>query len=690
MQKKILLLLLLLPAMILFAKHKDIVYMMDGSEFLGELEKIDGNTIVLITSEGSKTFHKDSVRAIDLGTWRPGDDWETKRDIDDPILLEALEATGMRSGIRTKYPTAGHITVYRELSVNIEKDLTANQTYRNIVYITNERGKNQANYVARYKEDIQDVSIDFARAVGRDRKISTIRDNAIEDGSPYNSLSEYQRIRRKKFAMTGAEVGSIIDYQVTKTTDAFNDFCYPSWSMNFYSTEPILKSIFEIRYHKDLEPIVTAIEMPIKAKKSKDGDYRILRYEMTDIQPYVKETMMPRLNKILPNVTVSFPQDHATISANFYTKYQEAYDADEEIKAIIAEKIGQDPSCEQIYNYVSENYSDNGIGMSEYYPYPKPLSKLLDMAQTSNYEKVYILWAFYKAAGKNPEMILYGPSLDTDLPTEAFNVNNFTSINVKIEDNGSHYLYPNEYVPYKHQSPPSGRYVLPVKAAGAELEEFDMLAGDYTWQKPVYHGKLNADGSLHLEYSREYNGPTGANRYRRYKYSKPQEIDNSFQELAKDIDPMANLVDFNLDGYKSLEDDVKISYSVDIPAYAVGAGDEILAFKLPTVTASAYDVGAQERILPFSKEGNSYGEKEIIFDLPEGYEIEFLPKSIDVAIDYRSFKGELKVEDGKIIYQQTTTGQHEPILDPDEYPDYKEYVENISRFADNWILIRKK
>ncbi len=689
MLRKFGILLILLPV-ILFARHKDIIYLMDGSEYTGELNKISDTEISLTTPDGPMTFHKDSVRAIDLGTWRPGDDWDTKRDIDDQVLLDALEATSMSSGIRTKYPTAGFITVYVKKSVEIDKDMSSKETIRKIFYITNERGKDEANNSFSYYEDIEDVHVDFARAVARDRNVSTIRDNAIEDGSPYNSLSEYQRLRRKKFAMPGAEVGSVLDFQVTQSTD-YNDFLYPSWSMNFYDTEPVLHAEFEIKYHESLEPAITEIEMPVKVKKEKDGEYRILRWTVDNIEPYVEETMLPNLDKFMPNVRVSIPQDMAVISSNFYSKFIEAYDDEAQVKSIIAEKIGPSPSVEDIYNYVSENYATNYVGMWGYYPYPKPLSELLGMAQVARHELTFIFWSFLKAAGKSPEIVLYGPSLDGPAKPEAFNVRSFSSVDVRVQDGDKMlYLDPDEYLRYDHKQPPSNDWILPVKAEGAELEEHPILPGDYTWTKPVYEGSLDASGTLHLDYHAEYHGPIGADSYRRYKYSKPQEVDNSFQEMAKKIDPMANLKDYTLEGYKTLADKVNVSYSVEIPAYAVGAGEEILAFKLPTVDLSAWDVGAQERVLPFSQSGNSYSEKLISFDLPDGYEVEFLHESIEESVGNNSFKGETKVENARLIYHQTSSREHEPLLEPKEYPEYKEFIEKLSRWADNWILIRRK
>ncbi|MFP4460374.1 MAG: DUF3857 domain-containing protein [Candidatus Zixiibacteriota bacterium] len=688
---KILLVVLLITTSIFAIRHKDILYTMDGSEHTGELMKITENQIVINTPDGEKTFHKDSVRSIDLGKWRPGDEWQSKRDVDDQILIDALEETALSKGLRTDYPTAGHITLYEKGTITVNEDMSGEYVQRKIVYITNERGKSEGSWVSNYFEDVQSINIDFARAIGRDRSIKTIADNAIEDGSPYNHLSEYQRLRRKKFAMTGTDIGSVIDYQVTTTFDKFDEFFSLAREWHFYDTEPILKSIFEIRYHKKAPVEYVETEMPVKADKDKEDGYRIYRWTMEDIDAYVEETMLPSTNRIMPNVAVRIPTNEERLSAAFYNKMMEAYDAEAEVKAIISEKIDGNPTVEKIYNYVSEKFSANEINMNNYYPYPKPLSKLLEMSQIARHERVFVLWAFMKAAGLEPEMVLYGPAIDAHIPDDMFNEKSFNSYHVRVDDNGkTRYLMPDEFKRYDHQAPPDGIFVLPLRAEDGELEEHDFLPKDYKYRIPKYSGKMLPDGTLSMTYNVEFHGPMGADDYRYYKYRKPKEIDNRFQEIVKEIDEMANITDYTLEGFKELADEVEISYSCEIPAYAIRAGEEVLAFKLPTVDFNAWEVGAQERTLPFSRSGNFHNEKYIEIQIPDGYEIESMPEPIDLDIGYESFKAEISMDGNVLKYHHVIEGEHERIIDPDDYPEYKEFVEEKSKFADRWVLVKRK
>ena len=270
---------LVILAFVAMAKHRDIVYTIEGNEHVGELVKIDDNEVILRTKEGEIAFPADSVRSVDLGQWRPGDDWENRLDIDDPLLEGALEKA---DEVSREYTNAGYITLYEKGTLTINADKSATFVQRYIYYIANERGKNKANWSTTYFDDIQDVTVDFARAIGFSR-VSTVADNAIEDASTSAWIAEYQRQRKKKFAMTGASLGSIIDYQITKTyrkTDIFNGLDV-GWQ--FYDTEPIVESIFEVRYEDDLD--IYEFKMP-EPKKSKDGDYKIRTYRMTDIEPF--------------------------------------------------------------------------------------------------------------------------------------------------------------------------------------------------------------------------------------------------------------------------------------------------------------------------------------------------------------------------------------------------------------------
>ncbi|MCD6502062.1 DUF3857 domain-containing protein [bacterium] len=677
---------ILLATSITAAKYRDILYMNDGSEHVGELVRITESEIVFSTSDGDQeTIDPDSVRSIDLGTWRPGDDWKNRIDIDDPILSTALENADEAS---RKYTSANYITLYEKGELTVDSDGSATLTERYIYYIANESGKNKANWSTRYFSDVQDVTVDYARAVGLS-KVSTVADNAIEDASTNPILSEYQRQRSKKFALTGASLGSVVDYHVTtrfKKLDMFNGL---SLNWRFYDTEPKLVSIFEVFQKGDVDLAFKETDVP-KPKKVKRDGYSGRAYRMENIEPYVEENMLPNLDLILPNVVVTLPADLEKLSASYAAKIDEAMDAVGTVESrLTAEFPGGKPTIEQVYNYVSENYTTNGIGMTNYYPYPKPLSKLLEASRIAQHELVFLLYAFLEAAGGDPELVMVGPSLDSPLSPDMFNIQHFHSLRVKVKDGSElRYLAPNEFLRYDHQYL-SGVWVLPVKKSGAKIERIPRVAGDFAYSIPRYDCVLGSDGVLDVTWTVSYHGPTGGDRYRYHKNDKPRELDNYFDGVAKSIDEMADMVDYKLTGYKSLAERVELTYSVRIPGFAVRAGEEILAFKLPTVKFGASQVGAAERTLPFSLPGNFYGEKIIDISLPKGYEIEHLPESVELSCGYRDFEGDVSVSDGVLKYRQISKGKHSPVVQAKDYPKYKNFVERRSKFADNWILIKK-
>jgi hypothetical protein len=329
--------------------------------------------------------------------------------------------------------------------------------------------------------------------------------------------------------------------------------------------------------------------------------------------------------------------------------------------------------------------------MRQYYPYPKAMSKLVESPDVASYELPFILWVFLKEAGYPAEMVLLGESIDTPIAPELFNIKNFVHAYVRVTDgNEIKYIHPSEYEKYSSIGLIGGRWILPLNENGSAIEKLEHLDGNYTYIVPQYICKLNVDGTLELEYKEIYNGPIGGDKYRYHKNDKPRELSNFFEEMVKSIDPMANLVHFNLKGHKSLEEDVVIEYGMKIPAFAVRAGEEILAFKLPTVAFPTFETSAVERTLPFSKPGNTYSEKYIEIELPEGYEIEFISENEKLSVGYRSFIADLKVEGNKIFYTQIRKGENEPLLKVDKYSEYKEFVEDMSKFGESWILIKKK
>jgi len=685
MKKYIIIAIIALLAFTAIGKDRDIVYLIGGAEVVGALIEITDSHVILETGDGKQTFPVDTVRSIDLGTWRPGDDWENRLDIDDSILEKALEDADMAS---REYTAAGYITLFEKGVLTVNADNSADYVLRHIYYIANERGKDKANYSMGYFADNQSVSVNFARSVGL-ASISTVADNAIEDGSVNAWVAEYQRKRRKKFALTGASLGSVVDYQLTKHYDNIDVFTGLNYNWNFYDKEPILESVFEVRSHKSVPLKFHEVEVD-KPIKTIDGDYVVRTWRMENIEPYIQETMLPNLSWFMPNVVVSLPQNLQELSAAYYDKVEIAMDALDLVEKRLAENFpAGKPSIEDVYNYVSENFTSNWVGMGEYYPYPKPLSELLELSRIARYELPFILYAFLTSAGYNPELILVGPGEDSKIPPDMLNINYFNAVRVRIKDGTEiRYLSPNEYLRYDHQNL-DACYILPVRKGGAKIEKLPRLPGNDHYTVPVYECKLLPNGTLEMHFTEQYFGETGGDGYRYYKNRKPREVDNSFDSRAKDIDQLANIESYELTGYKDLSDKVQVSYSVEIPGYAVGAGEEILAFKLPTVGFSASQVGAAERTLPFSSSGNNYSEKIITIELPEGYEIEYLPENVSFSVGYRSFNAEIEVEDGVLTYEETATGKHTPMISQKKYSAYKSFVEKKAKFSDNWILLRK-
>ncbi|HHS50666.1 MAG TPA: DUF3857 domain-containing protein [candidate division Zixibacteria bacterium] len=683
-----LILIVLIAAVIagsIFAKHRDIIYMRDGSEHIGELVRISEEVLVFDSPDGRIELDPADVRSIDLGTWRPGDDWRTRFDIDDKILEEALETA---DEVSRKFTDAGHIALYEKAELILHEDGTAEFIERYIYYVANESGKSVANWSTTYFEDVHEVEVEFARSVGISR-ISTVADNAIEDGSTNPYLADYQRQRAKKFAITGVSLGSVVDYRVSKKFNQIDMFNGLNLTWQFYDTEPIIESIFELAEKGNSRVEIREFKAP-KAKKSKRDGYSVRTWRMTDIEPYLQESMLPNPDLVLPNIAVTIPADLSKLSAEYARKVEEAFDARDEVRSRLAERFPDgNPSLEQVYNFVAENFMTNWVGMNSYYPYPKPLSQLLISSRMARHELVFVLYCFLVEAGISADLVLIGPSLDYPLPIKMLNIEHFRDIRVRVQDGETNrYLYPDEYLRYDKQLQ-AGVVVLPVAKTGARPEELPRLPGNFAYQIPRFDCVLHPDGALDVTYTVQSVGPTGQEHFRYRKNDKPRELDNHFESLAKRIDDMATLVDYTLTGFKSLEEEVEVSYRVHIPGFAVGAGEEILAFKLPTVDFGAGQVAPATRRLPFALRGNSFGEKIINIELPDGYEIEHLPASANFSTKFTEFRGEITLEGNSIVYRQTTSQTHSPLISTREYPKFKEFIESRARFSDNWILIRK-
>jgi len=115
--------------------NHDVIYLLNGEEKIGALERITTDSLWFATEEGTLAFAKSEVRGLDLPQPRQGEEWKTLKDIDDPLLRKLF------TNLTLPKTDARYVNLYVEHNFILHEDGTFEKRMRVIRYVSAESGK---------------------------------------------------------------------------------------------------------------------------------------------------------------------------------------------------------------------------------------------------------------------------------------------------------------------------------------------------------------------------------------------------------------------------------------------------------------------------------------------------------------------------------------------------------------------
>jgi hypothetical protein len=229
------------------------------------------------------------------------------------------------------------------------------------------------------------------------------------------------------------------------------------------------------------------------------------------------------------------------------------------------------------------------------------------------------------------------------------------------------------------------------------FEGLESIFGKTPLSKPeedavLYHDqiKIMPDGSIELDTNKHFSGSEEA--YYRYKLidSRPTEIKEAFEEEVYGLFPGAKLMKYAhsdpLDFKKRLE--IRLKYHAT--DYCKKAGD-ILIFRIPDLDIGdwCWEAGKEERRYPVLHSSKSYRKHEVEFNIPEGYDVYYLPGKIEMNNPYFEYKSSYRTN-GQKIYYQAELSETAVQIPAEEYDDYRNSCEVKDKSHKRYVLFKEK
>ena len=169
------------------------------------------------------------------------------------------------------------------------------------------------------------------------------------------------------------------------------------------------------------------------------------------------------------------------------------------------------------------------------------------------------------------------------------------------------------------------------------------------------HIDIKKDGAIEGALKNTCSGSREASRRSLYTKSSPTEIREGLERIVDGIYPGAKLLDYTYTDPLDFKKRFAYSIKYNAPDYCKKAGD-ILIFQLFGIEASCTATDKETRRYPIEHHSNFYGKNEVHFNIPEGYELYYLPEPVEIKNPYFEYRSSYQKKGERYSIKVSSSG----------------------------------
>jgi transglutaminase-like putative cysteine protease len=528
------------------------------------------------------------------------------------------------------------------------------------------------------------------------------------------------------FAIPNVIEGSIIDIKYTIKSDYIYNlrswtFQYDipvEWSEytvtipEFYKYRPYFYGYYKLNTNKKI-PVTEKYTYEIKGKPGKGGKVEVYEGELNSnssrlyfasshIPAIEKEPFMPTIKNYKFQVefeltSIQFPNqapkhyskswesiDNELLTHNsFGFQLQKLFVADE-VNEITINSKNDEEKLYAIYNYVKNNIRWNG----DYSILTtKSLNKVFSEKTGSSGDINLLLTLMLKEAGLNTSPVIISTKnngmVDENQP--GLNQFNYTICNVKI-DNKNYFL--------DGTDPYCAPNFLPTRCTSGKGRVIKESGSGWIDLSPNFISKNTVGGSFEIDLEGNLNGKLQKYSNNYYAYNLLNKIDD-YDDLDNYIEEYQNKnhnLDISVYKFDSLRTIKKINskYNVSIQNQVETINDLVLINPLNIYTENDNPFKNDKRTFPIYFNFPSEETYVMNYKIPEGYKVEELPESINLANPENTLRFIYKIVlNGDYINVTCKKTINKTLFLPAEYDTIKNFYNQMISKQDEKIILKK-
>jgi hypothetical protein len=597
------------------------------------------------------------------------------------------------------YPDAAVIYILQEKIEEAFKDGRCRSTYHSVFKIVHEKGKSYANISIGFNSLYEDASLLYAKTITPEGQVLPLRKDAIKVINPYSDYPAYNDYKRLTFSLPGVAVGSVIDYKVViegKRPVIDGKF---SNEFDFQEFDPVLISRYQLTLPKNMDlkylllnPLDQIIAVP---RIVQQGNKKTYLWEYKDIPQIIGEISMPPYDEVgfrLLVTNMSSWDEFASWWRRLIEKKKVPTRAITEKVVTLTQNLSTlQEKEESLFDYVKREVQYVSVDLGKSGFEPNAAAEVFENKYGDCKDKSTLLISMLRSAGIPAYYVLIPTNSIGNLIHDFPYPFQFNHCIVAIKDGeGYHFLDPVAETHSFHSLPWSdqNRDVLVFEDQRIVFAKTPSLKAEENARQTQQKIKIGGDGSIENEVRKSGSGDSEAYYRSFFSNSSPVEIKESMEREVYYINPGAKLLEYNHSDPLNFKEKFVIHLKYRSRDYCKNSGD-LLIFELPQIRQGCSSVDKLERRYPLIRWTNSYSKNEAEFNIPEGYEIYYLPEPTEVMSQYFEFRSTYRQEGERIFYQGEFWDKAMRIP-PEEYLTYQGFCQKASQSFRREILFKKK
>jgi hypothetical protein len=597
------------------------------------------------------------------------------------------------------YRDAAVLRILEEKSEEVFEDGRSRSTLHSLFKIVHEKGKIYANIKIGFNSLYEDISILYARTITPDGQILPLKKDAVKIINPYSGYPAYGDYKNLAFSLPGAAVGSIIDYKIV--IEKKKPIIPGKYSSSFFfqKTDPVLVSKFRVTAPGEIDLNYYLVNQTDKApsspKISQEGNRKTYLWEYRNIPQILQEDSTPPFGEIAFRILVTNMNSWDEFASWWRKLIEKKRDPTEAIKEKVITLTRNHSTLgekqESLFDYVKREvrYVSVDLGKSGFEP--NGAREVFENKYGDCKDKSTLLISMLRSAGIPAYYVLIPTNGTANLIRDFPYPFQFNHCIVAIQDGEAYHFIDPVAETHKFDDLPwsdQNRDVIIFEDHRIVFAKTPLSKPEGNAWETVQKVKIGNDGSIENEVKECGSGDREAYYRSSYSGRSPTEIKESMESRVHGITPGTKLLEYSHSDPLNFKERFTIKLRYRSRDYCKSAGD-LLIFELPEIWQGCSSIDKVERRYPLVQLTNSYDRHEAEFDVPEGYEIYYLPEPVEVANKYFEFHSTYRKEGEKIVYQGEFL-EKAMRIPPDEYLAYQGSCQEVSKSFRREILFRKK